>query len=102
MITPKYHLFVCGGGKLMGDKKGLCCTRGGQDLARKLMDEIEDRELSGQVMLSVSSCFGVCDKGPVVAVYPEGVWYGNVSVGKVGELFDRHIEGGKPVESLMI
>lgn len=66
------------------------------------MQEIEDRELSGDVMITNTGCFGICEKGPVVVVYPEGVWYGNVSEADVEEIFDEHFEGGKPVERLMI
>ncbi|MDR1961267.1 MAG: (2Fe-2S) ferredoxin domain-containing protein [Gracilibacteraceae bacterium] len=102
MITPKYHVFVCAGTKLAGDKKGMCHTRGSVDLARKFMEEIDDRELSGEVMLSTTSCFGVCEKGPVVVVYPDGVWYGGVSAADVETITEQHLEGGEPVKQLMI
>jgi (2Fe-2S) ferredoxin len=102
MVTPKYHIFVCAGSKLTGDKLGMCNTRGGQTLVRKIIDEIEDRELSNEVMLSTTSCFGVCDKGPVVVLYPEGVWYGSVDAEKIEQIFDSHVEGGIPVDSLRI
>jgi (2Fe-2S) ferredoxin len=102
MVTPKYHIFVCVGSKLVGTNLGMCNTRGGVKLAKKISEEIEDRELSGEVMLSTTSCFGICDKGPVLVIYPEGVWYGGIDEEKVEQIFDSHIEGGKPVESLRI
>jgi len=66
------------------------------------MQEIEDRELSGDVVLNNTGCFGICDKGPVVVVYPEGVWYGSVTTDDVERIFDEHFEGGNPVKDLMI
>jgi (2Fe-2S) ferredoxin len=66
------------------------------------MEEIDDRELSSEVMVTNTGCLAICDKGPVVIVYPEGVWYGSVTPDDVEEIMDSHIEGGKPVERLML
>jgi (2Fe-2S) ferredoxin len=102
MIQAKHHIFICAGSKLSGDKKGMCHTRGSSDLARRFLEELDDRELTGDVLLSTTSCFGICDKGPIVVVYPEGVWYCHVQLSDVETIVDEHIEGGKPVTALMI
>ena len=80
----------------------MCYQKGGVDLIQAFMQEIEDRDLSGEVVINNTGCFGICDKGPVVVVYPEGVWYGNVSADDVERIFDEHFEGGKPVGDLII
>jgi (2Fe-2S) ferredoxin len=72
------------------------------EVARKFMDEIEERDLSGDVMVSTAGCFAVCSKGPVVLVYPEGVWYGNVTPDDVEAIAEEHLEKGNPVKSLQI
>jgi (2Fe-2S) ferredoxin len=66
------------------------------------MEEIEERELSGEVMLTNTGCFGICDRGPVVVVYPEGIWYGGLDADAVEEIMEKHIEGGSPVETYLI
>jgi (2Fe-2S) ferredoxin len=66
------------------------------------MEEIEERELSGEVMLTNTGCFGICDKGPIAVVYPEGVWYGKLDEDAVEEIMDSHIEGGTPVTDYLI
>ncbi|MCA2959396.1 MAG: (2Fe-2S) ferredoxin domain-containing protein, partial [Silvanigrellales bacterium] len=38
--------------------------------------------------------------GPVVVVYPEGVWYRGVTAGDAQEIYTEHILGGRPVERL--
>ena len=64
------------------------------------MEEIQERDLSGEVFVTNTGCLGLCEKGPVVIVYPDNVWYGAVSTEDVEEIMDEHIEAGKPVKRL--
>jgi (2Fe-2S) ferredoxin len=66
------------------------------------MEEINDRDLSGEVMITNTGCFGICDKGPIAVVYPEGVWYGNLTEEDVETIVEQHVEGGIPVKELII
>lgn len=102
MVQPKYHVFICTGCRINGQQKGLCFQKDAVGLVQKFMEEIEDRDLSGEVVINNTGCFGICDKGPIVVVYPEGVWYGNVQVDDVEKIFDEHFENGNPVKELMI
>ena len=102
MVQPKYHIFICTSCRMNGQQKGYCFQKGSVNIVQKFMQEIEDRDLSGDVMINNTGCFGICEKGPVLVVYPEGVWYGNVTEDDVERIFDEHIEGGKPVKDLMI
>ena len=102
MVQPKYHIFICTSCRMNGQQKGYCFQKGSVDIVQKFMQEIEDRDLSGDVVINNTGCFGICEKGPVMVVYPEGVWYGNVTEDDVERIFDEHIEGGKPVKDLMI
>lgn len=102
MVSPKYHIFVCTSCRINGQQKGFCYSKGAVDLVQRFMEEIDDRDLSGEVMITNTGCFGICDKGPIVVVYPEGVWYGNVTDDDVETIVEQHIEGGLVVESLVI
>lgn len=68
----------------------------------RFMEEIEGRELNGEVFINNTGCFGICENGPIVVVYPDNVWYGAVTADDVAEIMDRHIEGGKAVERLAL
>lgn len=102
MVQPKYHVFICTSCRINGTQKGYCFQNGSVDIIQSFMQEIEDRDLSGDVVINNTGCFGICDKGPVVVVYPEGVWYGNVSEDDVERIVEEHFEGGVPVDDLMI
>jgi (2Fe-2S) ferredoxin len=102
MVQPKYHVFICTSCRINGQQKGMCFQKEAVGLVEQFMEEIEDRDLSGEVVINNTGCFGICEKGPVVVVYPEGVWYGNVTKEDVTTIFDEHFEKGNPVKSLMI
>ncbi|MGN6712262.1 (2Fe-2S) ferredoxin [Anaerocolumna jejuensis DSM 15929] len=102
MVSPKYHIFVCTSCRINGVQKGFCFSKDSVDIVQKFMEEAGDRDLSGDVMITNTGCFGICDKGPVAVVYPEGVWYGNLTEDDVETIMEQHIENGIPVKELMI
>lgn len=102
MVQPKYHVFVCASCRLNGTQKGFCHSKGAVSVVQKLMEEIDERELSSEVMVTATGCFGICEKGPIAVVYPEGVWYGNVTEDDVPEIVESHFEGGIKLSRLLI
>lgn len=102
MNKPKHHIFVCISSRPTGQQKGMCHTKEGIAIMMKFMEEIEDRDLGGEVFVTNTGCFGICEKGPIVVVYPDNVWYGLVTADDVEEIMDQHIEGGNPVARLVI
>ncbi len=102
MVVPKYHVFLCTSCRLNGEPKGTCSQKGSNQLVARLMEEIEDRDLSGAVMVTNTGCFGICSRGPVMVVYPEGIWYGNLTSDDIETIVEEHFEGGTPVEALRI
>lgn len=100
MVASKYHVLICSGGKLVGDKLGTCHTRDAGKLVRKLMEELEERDLGSEIIVNTTSCYGICDKGPIMVVYPDGVWYGNLTPEKLETIVEEHLENGKAVKGL--
>ena len=102
MNKPTRHIFVCTSSRANGQQKGFCHTKEGVAVVGKFIEELEERGLSGEVMVSNTGCFGLCEKGPIVVIYPDNVWYGSVTPDDVETIMEEHIEGGKIVTGLQI
>ncbi len=102
MVQVKYHVFICTSCRVNGQQKGLCYSKGSVDIVQRFMEAIEDYDLSSEVMVTNTGCFGICDKGPVAVIYPEGVWYGSLTEDSVEQIVEQHLLQGIPVEEYMI
>jgi predicted metal-binding protein len=77
MEKPKHHIFVCGSFRAGGEAKGICHRKDSTALLGYLQSELADRDMS-DVLVSSTGCLNLCERGPVLIVYPEGYWYGEV------------------------
>lgn len=102
MTRFKRHLFICENLRPDGHPRGSCGAKHGMRLAERLKEELRKRGLSSVFRANKSGCLDACEFGPVIVVYPDGVWYGHVSPDDVEEIIDEHIIGGTPVERLRI
>lgn len=102
MQKPKYHVFICSSSRINGQQKGFCFTKDSVSIVQSFMEEIAERGLEGEVMVTNTGCFGICEQGPIIVVYPEGVWYKGVTVDDVAEIVESHFENGVKVDRLEI
>jgi (2Fe-2S) ferredoxin len=78
-----------------------CAARGSRELLTAFQAEQARRGYPRGVKVSGSTCLTTCQCGPTVAVYPDGVWYGEVTPADVTEVFDAHLAGAGPVAWLL-
>lgn len=102
MQKPEYHVFICTSSRLGGQQKGYCISRESAALVQAFMEEVENQDLTEKVMITNTGCFGICSQGPVVVVYPEGVWYKGVGPDDVPEIVESHFANGQKVDRLEI
>ena len=92
-MLERAHILVCG---------GTGCTSGN---SKKIFTEFErilkDNKLDGEVKLIMTGCFGLCARGPIVVVYPDGTFYQHVKPADVEEIVVEHILKGRTVERLL-
>lgn len=100
MRKPKYHVFVCSSSRINGQQQGFCHSNDAVDIVQNLLEEIEEHDLSDDVMVTNTGCFGICQSGPVMVVYPEGIWYTEVGIDDVSEIVESHLENGCKVARL--
>lgn len=84
-------IFVCQGTGCLSSKS--------EAVYNELKNEVARLGLS-DVDVDFTGCHGFCEKGGIVVVEPEGIFYTHVKVEDVPEIASSHLKGGKPVERL--
>jgi (2Fe-2S) ferredoxin/predicted O-methyltransferase YrrM len=92
------HVFVCTQQK--GEGVTSCAASGSFVLLEALGKALQAEGLDDEVQVTTCGCMGLCDEGPVMVVYPEGVWYRKLQPADVTEVVGSHLKNGNKVERL--
>ena len=87
------HIMVCGGTG--------CTSSGSQKIIEAFNREIAAAGINEEVKVIKTGCFGLCALGPIVVVYPEGIFYSMVEEKDVKEIVEEHLVKGRPVTRLI-
>jgi (2Fe-2S) ferredoxin len=97
------HVFFCVNQRGPGED---CCNNFG---AQKLRDYVKDKVKAlglsteaNRIRINSAGCLGRCESGPVLVVYPEGIWYTYVDESDLDEIIEQHLRDGRVVERLKI
>lgn len=96
------HVFVCHNTRPADAPRPSCTAAGTSDLHTQLQQLTKAAGLGPRVRINKSGCLDQCEHGPLVVVYPEAVWYGNVRPADAPAIVEEHLVGGRPVERLRI
>jgi NADP-reducing hydrogenase subunit HndC len=93
MDIYRSHVLICAGSG---------CTSSGSDNVAGAFDRLLKEEgLEKEVKIVRTGCFGLCEMGPVVIVYPEGAFYSRVNEEDVEEIVKEHLLKGRIVKRLL-
>ncbi len=88
------HAFVC-----VSDS---ACAMDGPavEIRKRLKAKLREAGMKEDVRINQSGCLGQCGHGPMMVVYPEGVWYSHLTLDDADRIWEEHILGGAPVRDL--
>lgn len=89
----KRQILVCGGTG--------CISSGCREVQNALKEELINNNLENEVEIVETGCHGFCEKGPIVIVYPEKIFYCEVSAEDIKELVETQLIEGKILERLL-
>ena len=93
MDLYRAHVLVCGGTG--------CTSSGSAKLIERFEEQIAANGLDKEVKVVRTGCFGLCEAGPVVIIYPEGTFYSRVKLEDVDEIVTEHLLKGRKVQHLV-
>jgi (2Fe-2S) ferredoxin len=95
------HVFICTNQRAAGERKS-CGESHGLELVKAFKKLVKDSGLNADIRAQRAGCLDVCDFGPALVVYPEGIFYGSVELSDVEEIFTEHLLNNRPVQRLVL
>lgn len=89
----KHHVLVCGGTG--------CHSSRAEEIEELIYERVKEKGLEGEIKVIFTGCFGLCETGPNIVVYPEGAFYSFVTMDDVEEIVEEHLVNGRIVKRLL-
>jgi (2Fe-2S) ferredoxin len=95
------HVFCCENKRDKNAPRGSCKAKGGYKIRYYMKSRCKKLGLP-KARVNSAGCLDRCEMGPVLVVYPEGVWYHCSSTEDAEEIIQSHLIGGNIVERLRL
>jgi NADP-reducing hydrogenase subunit HndC len=92
-MNYRMHVLICAGAG--------CISSNCKEVKKQFEIELQKHRLEQEIKVVETGCIGSCDLGPVMVVYPEGVFYQKVRPEDVGTIVEEHLIKGRPVSQLL-
>lgn len=97
-----HQIFVCGNAREPDHPRGSCDPEGAQTLREAFKKELKKAGFGPLARANHAGCLDQCEHGPAVVIYPQGVWYGRVTVEDVPRIVQKTLLGGELLGDLLI
>lgn len=91
--NARRHVFLCVGPDCCSESHGL-------ETWEVLKERI--KKLGIPVLRSKAACFRICCRGPWMLIYPEGIWYGEVTPARCERIIEEHLIGNAPIQEWIV
>ncbi|SDH60615.1 (2Fe-2S) ferredoxin domain-containing protein [Roseospirillum parvum] len=95
------HIFCCTNVRPEGHSRPSCGAAGSAALRDHMKARVKELGLTG-VRVNSSACLDRCESGPVLVVYPEGIWYRCTSPAEMDAIIEQHLVAKGRARSLML
>ncbi len=95
------HVFVCTNIRPEGHPRGCCAGKGSEKLRDYMKARAKELRIA-ETRINTAGCLDRCELGPVMVIYPEGVWYGYRTREDIDEILQTHLIEGRRVERLVL
>ena len=92
-MIERAHVLICSG--------SMCVSRGAKSLRAEFEEHLTRLGIREEIKLVNTGCVGLCEQGPFVIVYPEGVLYALVKNKDIKTICEEHLYKGRIVEKLV-
>ncbi len=95
------HVFCCTNRRPDSAARGSCAAKGSEELRDYMKKRVKEERIEGS-RINAAGCLDRCELGPVMVIYPEGIWYTYKTKEDVDEIIRDHLLGGRVVQRLVI
>ncbi len=92
-MATENTILICAG--------GACISSGEESVKSALEKELKKYALDEVVKIVETGCMGACNLGPLMVIYPEGVFYQKLKPEDAKKIVEEHLLKGRVVSSLL-
>ncbi|TAH35754.1 MAG: (2Fe-2S) ferredoxin domain-containing protein [Alphaproteobacteria bacterium] len=97
----QFHVFCCTNRRADDHARGSCAAKGSEKLRDYMKARAKELGIA-ETRINTAGCLDQCEQGPVMVIYPEGVWYRYDSKEDIDEILSSHLQRGQPVHRLRL
>ncbi len=93
-MLERIQVLICGGTGCLSSKS--------KEIKEAFEQELTSMDMLQEVSLVLTGCFGLCERGPVIVIYPDETFYAHVTVEDVKDICHEHLLKGRHVDRLLV
>ena len=97
-----FHVFCCVNERPESAVRECCKRKKSLELRNYMKKRVRELKLEKKIRINQSGCLDKCELGPIMVIYPEGVWYSFKNSQDVEEIIKSHLTNGIIVKRLLV